>query len=248
MENTRFLECLAADKKRLREVAAGRLDAAVPSCPDWTVRDLVNHVAEVYLHKVECMRLGHAPEDWPPAFDGDPLERLDSSYDTLIAEFAARSPGDTAFTWYDEDQTVGFWIRRMAQETAVHRVDGELAAGDLTPVDAELALDGVDEVLRIFLGWGTTAYADMPEVQAELGDPDGRAVAVRSGDTTLIVRPTKRGVEVTDGPGEAAATVTGEPSPLLLWLWNRADDSGVRVDGDPNLVAYFRRLMAGATE
>jgi uncharacterized protein (TIGR03083 family) len=126
MESKRLLECLDADFARLREVAHGAdLSAVVPSCPDWTVRDLVQHIGAVYLHKVECMRLGTAPDPWPPAglADEEPLALLDRAYAALTSEFTSRSPESPAFTWYGPDQTVGFWIRRMAQETVIHRVD-----------------------------------------------------------------------------------------------------------------------------
>src|ERR1700746_503207 len=57
MEESRFLQCLAADYGDLRDAAsAAELTATVPSCPGWTVSDLVRHVAEVYLHKVTLMR------------------------------------------------------------------------------------------------------------------------------------------------------------------------------------------------
>src|SRR4051812_24688976 len=119
MENTRYLECLAADHARLREVAATDLTAKVPSCPDWTVADLTRHVGQVYLHKIGAMREGVEPEDWPPqgTEQEDPIALLDRAYAELIGEFAARKPGDPAGSWYEPDQTVGFWIRRMAQET-----------------------------------------------------------------------------------------------------------------------------------
>ncbi len=245
----RFLECLAADKQRLVEVARG-LDQQVPSCPDWTVRDLVHHVANVYLHKVACMRLGHAPADWAPEQTEPALERLERAYDELAAEFATRKPTDPAFTWYPPDQSVGFWIRRMAQETTVHRVDAEQAAGALTPVPDDLAGDGIDEVLRIFLGWGTANFTDLPDVAALLAESDGRAVAVRSGDRAFLIRPASGGVQV-DADADttsAAATISGAPSDLLLWLWNRTGSDAVRLDGDSGLIGYFRRLMADATE
>ena len=41
----------------------------------------------------------------------------------------------------------------MAQETAVHRLDAERAAGREHAIDAELAADGVDEFLFEFLAW-----------------------------------------------------------------------------------------------
>src|SRR6185437_6648768 len=67
MEASRYLQCLAADYGDLRDAAsAAELTANVPSCPGWTVADLVRHVAEVYLHKVTLMRTGEEPEEWPP--------------------------------------------------------------------------------------------------------------------------------------------------------------------------------------
>jgi hypothetical protein len=68
MENSRFLACLEADYRRIREVVPEHLSARVPTCPDWTVAELTRHVGQVYLHKVECMREGGLREtDWPPA-------------------------------------------------------------------------------------------------------------------------------------------------------------------------------------
>ena len=53
-----------------------------------------------------------------------------------------------------------FWIRRMAQETVIHRVDAELALGEpFAPIPDDLALDGIDEVLERFLAFGTHGVA-----------------------------------------------------------------------------------------
>src|SRR6201989_3674811 len=131
MEDPRLLQCLAADYGDLRDAAsAAELTATVPSCPGWTVSDLGRHVAEVYLHKVTLMRTGEEPEEWPPpslAAEA-PLAALGRTYGALRAEFRPRGPGMAAPTWYGPDQTVGFWIRRMAQETVIHRIDAEFAA------------------------------------------------------------------------------------------------------------------------
>ena len=53
----------------------------------------------------------------------------------------------------DGRQTSGFWARRMAVETAVHRYDAQLAAGDPQPVERMLAADGVDEYLDVLPFW-----------------------------------------------------------------------------------------------
>ncbi|WP_162908081.1 maleylpyruvate isomerase family mycothiol-dependent enzyme [Allorhizocola rhizosphaerae] len=157
-----YLTHLAADYQRLASVCAGRLSARVPTCPEWTVDDLVGHVARVYLHKVECMRQGKLPRPWPPDLSGEPtMAVLDRAYRELVAEFAARPAESPAYTFYEPDQTVGFWMRRMAHETVIHRIDGELAAGvDCLPIADELALDGIDEVLQVFLAWASRAWPE----------------------------------------------------------------------------------------
>ncbi len=248
MDSARFLECLRADAERLRAAASKDLRSAVPNCPGWSVTELVEHVAEVYLHKVECMRRGAAPEEWPPDRSGeDPLALFDRGLDELLAEFGSRSPRDASFTWYPPDQTVGFWIRRMAQETAVHRVDAEQAAGASTPVPPDLAEDGIDEVLRLFLVWETEEY--MTPGEGLLAEPDDRPVSIGTPNRSWTVRLTRQGAAVTDGAEPAAAaSVRGEPSELLLWLWGRGSDGSVQIDGDGALLAQLRKLLVEATQ
>jgi uncharacterized protein (TIGR03083 family) len=252
MESKRLLECLQADYTRLREVAAGAdLTAKVPTCPEWTVADLVDHVAMVYLHKVQCMRLGHHPQPWPPTDvdHSDPVALLDRAYTALAAEFAARSPDAPAFTWYEPDQTVGFWIRRMAQESVIHRVDAEFGAGvPIAAIPDDLARDGIDEVLVAFVEYGSRAWAE--DYEPILATADGRAIRLETTGASWLVRPTPTAVEVrTADDGEAGdAVVRAEPVDLLLWLWNRAGDDVVATTGDPDVVAYFRRLMVAGTQ
>jgi len=67
MEASRYLDCLAADYGDLRDaVATVEPTVTVPSCPGWTVADLVVHVSQVYLHKAALMRTGEEPQPWPP--------------------------------------------------------------------------------------------------------------------------------------------------------------------------------------
>lgn len=248
MDNERYLQCLAADVARLREVAVDRLAAPVPSCPGWSVEQLVFHVATVFAHKVACMRAGAPPDPWPPPDTGAPrIALLEQAYAELSREFASREPTEPTFTFYPPDRSVGFWVRRMAQEAAVHRVDAELAAGTPTPVPADLALDGVEEMLVVFVGWGVRAFREQPSVAGVLARADGRPVGVRCGDRGWLVRPTSDGVEVGEqDPAGAPATVSGPPAELLLWLWGRAGDEAVSIEGDTVLVDYLREVMAQA--
>jgi uncharacterized protein (TIGR03083 family) len=251
MEPTRFLECLAADQSRLRQVVRADLTAAVPTCPEWTVSDLVQHVALVYLHKVESMRQGAPPElSWPPDVSGEePLALLDKAYDSLMAEFAARDVQDgPAGTWYDPDQTVGFWIRRMAHETVIHRVDAELAAGEpVAAIPDDLALDGIDEVLVVFLSYASRKW---PDDFTDRLPSTAETVLVTTGGRAWLVRFDADGVSAETVPTttDAQAIVAGTPQQVLLWLWRRAGDESVQRRGDAQALDRLRRLLEMATQ
>lgn len=251
MELSSYLAHLDTEYRRLRAAAENQTTAPVPSCPKWTMADLVRHVAEVYLHKAETMRLGEWPEPWPPDLTGeDPLAALHRGYQQLTGELTARKAGDPALTWFTPDQTVGFWARRMAQETVIHRIDAELAAGERSlPVPDELALDGIDEVLVRFLAFDTSNYAD--EFGDDLAGCDGRTVLVDAGVRRWPARLAPDGVTIGEEGAnsvDAAATVSGDPDGVLRWLWRRTDRHAVRTEGDAELVDRLWRLLDPATQ
>lgn len=241
MDAGAYLDHLRADADRLAVAARkARLDAPVPTCPDWDVAALVTHVAAVYDHKIACMRLQRRPEEgeWahePPAGQ-HVVDWLTGTLDNLVAELRARGPEAPSFTWYPTNQTVGFWYRRMAHETAVHRIDAELAAGDASPVDNELALDGIDEMLVAFLAGPWWAADPVPTAS-------GRTVAVRAGGELWRITLERDAVGVSRAEGPADATVEGEPSDVLMWAWRR-EPARVVADGDAarelhERLAYF---------
>ena len=242
MEYDGFVENVRLDGDRLATVADGDLATPVPSCPGWTVRDLVAHIAQVYEHKIECTRLGHAPDPWPPDWpDADQtVGWYRDAHARLLAMFDESDAATPSATWWPADQTVGFWARRMAHETAVHRVDAELARGDSTPIDAQLATDGVDEILRIMLegDWSDDADDAMT----------GQRIDVSTGGRTWQVVLDREAVSVTDDGGEADAMLTGDPSDVLLWLWGRVPDDRVEQSGDPETHRLMRTRLVMATQ
>ncbi len=266
------------DYRRLAEVSQGHLADRVPTCPDWTVEDLVRHVATVYLHKVECMRLGALPDPWPPDTSAEPaLDLLARAHSSLVAEFAQRDASSPAWTWYGPDQTVGFWLRRMAHESVIHRVDAELAAGAASAaIPDDLALDGIDEVLRLFLAWPSTMWLE--DFAEPLSKGDG-SVLVWAGGANWLVAWDSTGIRVSvPTPSEASplagsvavsgglapvepdsavpvaespapnATVTGSPEAVLRWLWRRGPDDLIDVTGDVAKAVQLRALLEPATQ
>jgi uncharacterized protein (TIGR03083 family) len=251
MKPERLLDCLTNDYTRLRDVAAKDLAPAVPSCPGWTVTDLVRHVAEVYLHKAESMRQQKQPDPWPPSeIDTvEPIALLERAWGELLIEFADRDPESLSYTWYEPDQTVGFWLRRMAQETVIHRIDAELAlAQPIQPVADDLAVDGIDEVLTIFLEYASRRWAS--DFGDDLATADGRLLVVSTGEMAWDARARPDGVEVRPHEPQAetaAAELRADPETMLRWLWGRGGER-VAVTGDRELVARLRRLLVVATQ
>ena len=155
-------------------LGAGPLDHPVPTCPGWTVTDLATHVGEFtgFWCHVLCEGTGRPkpPFDSPPAGDAIVAWYRDIA-DGLLGELRA-TPGDTAvWTWKPDDQSAAFVARRVAHELAVHRFDAEHARGHATPIEADLAADGIDEMLMIAgrsdaRGQGQTIHlhgTDVPE-------------------------------------------------------------------------------------
>jgi len=239
-----FLHHLRADADRMADLAGRDLDAAVPPCPGWDVREVMSHTGSVYSHKVACMRKGARPEDddWMhgPDDGDDMVAWFRTRLEELVTELEERGPDAPSYTWYDPQQTVGFWFRRMAQETVVHRVDVESAFDAVTHVDDELAVDGIDEVLDWFLAY-----------QAEDVGPDGPGrgtVAVRTGDHIWRLELLPDDVTLSRDPGPCEAVATGEPSELLLWLWGRRPDSAVTLEGDAELLTALRERLRIVTQ
>lgn len=257
MRAERYLELLEADAGRLSAVArAADLGAAIPSCPGWTIEDCVAHIAEVYLArgrrpKIACMRLQRRPgEDYeqrPPAGIGV-LDWFDTSAASLLDELRRRGPEAPAYTWWPADQTVGFWYRRMAQETAVHRLDVEDGAGQPTPIDPELALDGIDEVLDRFMsdGWDDVTPEEWGQVDPHAGE--GQTVAVYSGGRIWRSTLGPELIPLERSDGSANAAVSGQPEEVLLWLWGRRPDDSVQLMGDRSAIRAFQDRLHIATQ
>ena len=259
MENSRFLECLAADYGRTRAVVAGNLDRLVPSCPEWTVGDLVQHVGTVYLHKVATMRDGAVPAPWPPPGlnDEEPVALLDRAYAELMEEFGRRDPEEFSPTWYDPDQTVGFWIRRMAQETVIHRIDAELGADPpIAPIPDDLAIDGIDELLKIIRRLRRQEVAR--RLRRDPSRVPGRSYTINAADVEWLVEhlpgQLHRGRRPRhDGPAtftNADTAISGTPPPSCAGSGTGAhqvEPSAITIEATRDLTE-FRRCIVIATQ
>jgi hypothetical protein len=115
LSHATYIDHVRADGERLAAVAERGLDPPVPSCPGWTVRDVVEHPAEVFLNKVARMRDKVYPDRWTPVRGGQPtIPYYRAALDRVLHELTSRDQHEYADTWWWDERTVGFWGRRMA--------------------------------------------------------------------------------------------------------------------------------------
>jgi len=127
--------------------------AKVPSCPEWSVGDLLYHLYEVqYLwHRVSAeARSGFDGLSMPvrPA-DGSLVDVLRGEHVSYTSWLRANDPSSPQWTWTGM-RDFQWLARRMAHELAMHRVDADLARGQATAIEPALASDGIDEFLEFF--------------------------------------------------------------------------------------------------
>lgn len=211
--------------------AAARVgpDAAVPSCPGWDVAELLAHVGIVHRWASSVLAGGLSfPEVEPPPGAQRP-EWVVAGATDLADVLAAADPQTPAWSWTD-DRTVGFWARRQAAETAVHRVDAELAAGRPGPVERDLAVDAVDEFLAML-----TARRQAPDL------PTTGTVHLHctDGDGEWLVRLTDSGPVVTREHAKGDVALRGAASDLLLVAYGRLGVDVVETFGDATLAGAF---------
>jgi uncharacterized protein (TIGR03083 family) len=237
------------DQGALLAEAAGRagLDAAVPGCPPWLVKDLLRHTGYIHRwaarHIIECpasvlegpseaeILRGGAP-------DPDLIAWFLAGHAALVETLAAADPALECATFIAAPSALAFWARRQAHETAIHRADAESASG-LTPEYAPgFAADGIDELI---MGFGSRRKYRPPA-------GDGGGLRVRTTDTGdawhVAASDGRIGAqrEPRDPPGPDDDTVSGPASAVYLFLWNRSGPApvGLTTTGNQSFLSSWQ--------
>lgn len=244
MEHADFVTQLKTQIAALYTAAeAAGPDAAVPTCPEWTVHDLLDHMGLVHSWVLAAMGTppdGPTPAPQPRPESWDELLPWGRAKAVELADaLAATDPATPSWTFWEGDRTHRFWSRRQAHETAIHRLDAEHALhGDEVPsllFDVDFAADGVDEYLTVILARQAARKPIGLEGRLVFHAADaGRAWEVR-----LTPGRAPEVGPVADAGTDADATVAGTADALYRAAWGRP--SGAITSGDRSLLASLPR-------
>jgi uncharacterized protein (TIGR03083 family) len=227
-----WADVVEGEGRALADAVARDPSAAVPSAPEWDTTALLRHVGEMQGRAATVLRTGTQERPTvengmldPPPPDGDVPAWFDATLAELVAQIRAiEDPDRPVYAFSPQNRRAGFWPRRMAHETTIHRVDAEQAVGTpVAPIDPSFAVDGIAELLTIFVPFvGARSPGDGRSVHLHATDADGE----------WLLRFDEGAVSVEARHAKGDAAVRGPAPSLLLWLWGRVALDELEVLGD----------------
>ncbi len=216
-------------------------DTRVPTCPEWSLKQLFRHVGRGDRWAATIVRTGQFADPRAVA-DGRPqegglVEWLRGGPRAVLDAVAEIGP-DTPVWTFTGPQPATWWIRRRVHEVLVHRADAAFALGRAYAVPAERAADALSEYL------GLLAARKPDPADAPLAD--GATVHLHATDDGLgpagewLVRGAGGGVEWEHGHGKGDVAVRGPASDLLLALMGRRPADSVEAIGDASVWERWR--------
>ncbi|MFF6777345.1 maleylpyruvate isomerase family mycothiol-dependent enzyme [Streptomyces sp. NPDC012637] len=222
----------------------------VPTCPGWTLADLVEHHGTTHRWIEHLVRTRATERVWsrdvPLDLPDDPAaypDWLAASAEASLRALRAADP-DTVLWSHGADPHVRFFPRRLLFEAVVHLTDAELALGrEPGRVDPGTAADGIEEFLD-----NLPYFSWVAEPVAQLGR-DGESLRLAAADTGAAWTVTLGGGGFTwrrHADGAATAAVEATAGELLLLLYGRyaADDPRFTHSGDRAALDAWLRATA----
>jgi uncharacterized protein (TIGR03083 family) len=241
METSEFLSVIRRDGDLMSAAAdRGGPEATIPTCPEWCMRDLIQHQGRVHRWATAIVQdrlAGPDVDTGPMPSDGDLVPWFRDGCAALIDVLANADPELECFTFLPAPSPVEFWARRQTHETAIHRADAESATGAITPFAPDVADDGIDELVLHF--------ASRPRSRLRSDPPRALALAATDTGSTWNVLIEGDRVQATRDAthGSADCEVRAPASDLFLFLWNRRPRSDIDVSGDEALVDLWHEKV-----
>lgn len=234
---TELVSAVRREGQGILTAAGMGFDADIPTCDEWNMAQLVRHISKIYafVTVVVSTRATELPER-PALPDGEPLEVLSDVLDDVVAALSEIDAETPVWNWSDDASDLGlFWARRMAHESSVHRYDAQAAHGVEQPIDADLAGDGIDELLDMVA----------PRVYRREGvsGPTGTIALQSSDDGAWLLGLEPHSLARLEVITEPDVTVNGTSSALLLASYSRVPWTSLEVTGNADLLTQWTAAM-----
>jgi uncharacterized protein (TIGR03083 family) len=241
-----YVAIISEEGGRIADAYERDRTAAVPWSDRWSVGTVARHVAGTHHVVAEIVRdrpdadFGRFAGLETPAKDAPDFPAWFRTGTAALVEQLSTVPADEAcWSWYEPGRRVGWWARRMALEAVVHRFDTDAALQQDFVVSSDLAVDGVDEYLDVFVAAtrGAQTAPAGPVIGFECTDADGSWSLDLSGEGRR---------NLSRESSEGSVRVRGTAQQLLLAVWGRvpiAGDAGLEVSGDASVLDRWAQLV-----
>ncbi len=246
-------EAAAFEKAVRRAYDRGDPVPSVPSCPEWTVTDLVRHLGGVHRFVAHVLRERiTAPPDpadltLPETPDGpDALTDWFARGARELAELLSELGPDTPVWTWSVEQTSGFWLRMQLIELAVHRWDAESATGAPAPLAPGIAADAVTQSIEVMAparrGWRQAPPGTGETYRFRRTDGPESWTVLLSGDDVRAYPADDLRTAPAPTPS-ADVEIAGTACDLALFLWGRVPPTALRATGDATLLTHWFTLV-----
>ncbi len=258
METSAYLDAVAEQTKTFADWVNGKdVAAPVPTCPKWTLADLVDHVGST--QRMVALLVGRRMTEPADAFAGYIPAPADSSQwgaylNGTLAEAVEAFEGvaDDEPVWDPSGANAGvpFWSRRLFGEMSVHRADAAASVGAQYELPPEQSVEATEDWLDTMTSQGywenRPDFADAMRGNGETlhfhaTDASGEWLARREQDRVALERT----------HGDANVTVSGPATDLLLVLSRRrplAEAPALEVVGDRAMFELWVEHMNWVTD
>ena len=229
-----YRRALLVAAARLAEVESTDHDAPVTTCPGWTVERLVVHVGRIHRWVAIALDTPHGqevPAVARPSSSTDLSTWLIDGANHLVDAFDAAGP-DGHVSSPGWEHPARWWLRRTTHETILHSWDAQAAIGTPEAMPSAMAIDGIEEVMEVFIpaGLNQLAFGTRSTIHLHCTDADGEWLVTMGEGTTVVERKHAKG----------DVAVRGSASDLLLWCWNRVSPDRLEIFGDRSILDRYR--------
>ncbi|MEV0355674.1 maleylpyruvate isomerase family mycothiol-dependent enzyme [Nocardia sp. NPDC050697] len=240
-----FLRAALVDRTHALAELVRETDPAtpIPTCPGWTLSDLVTHVgraqrwaaAMIAARSATELDIRAVPDGARPA-PGAAAGWLEAGPARVLDAIDAAGAETEVWITLGAPRPARWWLRRLAHEATVHGADALLAVHRPAEIEPELAADAIEEWLELLAaGLGNRGEAVLP---------DGASLHLHATDHERgewAIRPVGSSITWEHTHIRATVAVRAPAAQLLLAMLGRIPPSAPEVYGEAALLERWLR-------